>query len=323
MIAARLRTLLTALVLVLAAGFTLAQNVTFPRFLEIGTAGTGGAYYPIGIAMAELLSSKLPVQVTAQVTGGAVENVQLMDEGALAIALTQSASAFNGLYGNPPYDAPKERTRALFGSLTRGVFQIVVLANSDIQTVADLAGRRVGLGPAGGTGIELSNYVFDAAGFGIRGLRASYTAYDEALTALGDGNIDAVVVQTALPNPAIRQLESTGRAVRIVGVPDDIRQAINAEHPYFGLMDVPAAMYGMAAPAPTLFGANMVIVDADLSEEVVYQITKTLFENVDVIRNSHPAAAGVSVETSVDVPIPLHPGAERYFREVGVLPAGN
>lgn len=323
MIAARLRTLLAALVLALVAGSTLAQDADFPRFLEIGTAGTGGAYYPIGIAMAELLSAELPVQVTAQVTGGAVENVQLMDEGALAIALTQSASAFNGLYGNPPYDAPKERTRALFGSLTRGVFQIVVLESSDIQTVADLEGRRVGLGPAGGTGIELSNYVFDAAGFGIDGLRANYTSYDEALTALGDGNLDAVVVQTALPNPAIRQLESSGRDVRLIGIPDEIREAVNAEHPYFGLMDVPAEMYDMDEPAPTLFGANMVIVDADLSEEVVYQITKTLFENVDVIRNSHPAAAGVSVETAVTVPIPLHPGAERYFREVGALPAGN
>jgi uncharacterized protein len=322
-IAARLRILLAALTLALAANAVLAQDADFPRFLEIGTAGTGGAYYPIGIAMAELLSAELPVQVTAQVTGGAVENVQLMDEGALAIALTQSASAFNGLHGNPPYDAPKERTRALFGSLTRGVFQIVVLENSDIQTLADLEGRRVGLGPAGGTGIELSNYVFDAAGFGIAGLRANYTSYDEALTALGDGNLDAVVVQTALPNPAIRQLESSGRDVRLIGIPDDIRQAVNEEHPYFGLMDVPADMYDMAEAAPTLFGANMVIVDADLSEEVVYQITKTLFENVDVIRNSHPAAAGVSVETSADVPIPLHPGAERYFREVGVLPAGN
>lgn len=319
----RARTILTALVLACVVGAAGAQNVEFPRFLEIGTAGTGGAYYPIGIAMAELLSAELPTQVTAQVTGGAVENVQLMDEGALAIALTQSASAFNGLNGNAPYDAPKERTRALFGSLTRGVFQIVVLDSSDIRTVADLAGRRVGLGPAGGTGIELSNYVFDAAGFGIDGLRGNYTAYDEALTALGDGNLDAVVVQTALPNPAIRQLESSGRKVRLISIPDDIRNAVNAEHPYFGLMDVPADMYGMDEAAATLFGANMVIVDADLDEEVVYQIVKTLFENIDVIRNSHPAAAGVSLESSVDVPIPLHPGAERYFREVGALPAGN
>ncbi len=313
-----LRTLALGLALTALVGsFAAAQS--FPRFLEIGTAGTGGAYYPIGVAMAELLSRELPMQVTAQVTGGAVENVQLLDEGALAIALTQSASAFNGLNGNAPYDGPKARTRALFGSLTRGVFQIVVRADSDIQELSDLAGKRVGLGPAGGTGIELANYVFDAAGFGIAGMRGSYTAYDEALTALGDGNLDAVVVQTALPNPAIRQLESSGRAVRLIGIPADIAAAVNAEHPYFGLMDVPAAMYGMDVDTPTLYGANMVIVDADLDEEVVYQIVKTLFENVDVIRNSHPAAAGVSVETSVDVPIPLHPGAERYFREVGAL----
>lgn len=323
MIRKRIRSVALALLTLGVALAPAALAQSFPRFIEIGTAGTGGAYYPIGVAMAELLTAELPTQATATVTGGAVENVQLMDEGSLAIALTQSASAFNGLYGNAPYDGPKERTRALFGSLTRGVFQIVVRADSDIRELAQLEGRRVNLGPAGGTGIELSNYVFDAAGFGIAGLRASYTSYDEALTALGDGNVDAVVVQTALPNPAIRQLESGGRAVRLIGIPDDIREAVNAEHPYFGLMDVPAATYAMESDTPTLFGANMVIVDADLDEEVVYQITKTLFENVDVIRNSHPAAVDVSVETSVDVPIPLHPGAERYFLEVGALPAGN
>lgn len=312
---------LLLLVAMLHAPTALAQDL--PRFLEIATAGTGGAYYPIGVAMADILTRELDTQATAQVTGGAVVNVQLMQEGAAAIALTQSASAFNGLAGNAPFDAPKDRVRALLGSLTRGVFQIAVREGSGIETLADLPGKRVGLGPAGGSGIELASYVFAAAGFTIDDVRASFTAYDEAATALGDGNLDALVVQTAIPNPALAQLEATGKSFFLLPIPDDVRAAVNADHPYFARMDVPVGAYGGSEPIPTLYGANMVIVDRDLSEDAVYLITKTLFDNVDAIRASHPAAGGVTLEDAVTVPIPLHPGAERYYREAGVLDAAN
>lgn len=318
-----LHRLALALLLTLPATAALAQTTDLPRFLEIGTAGTGGAYYPIGVAMAELLSDKLSSRVTAQVTGGAVENVQLLQQGSVDLALTQSASAFNGLEGNAPYDAPKDRTRGLLGSLTRGVFQIVVRDGSGIESITDLRGKRVGLGPAGGTGVELATYVFEAAGFGIGDVRANFTSYDEAVTALGDGNLDAVIIQTALPNPALRQLEAAGKSFRLIGLPDEVRREVNENHPYFGLMDIPVDVYGSDEPIPTMFGANMVIVDRDLSEEAVYQITKAIFENIEVIQNSHPAARGVSLENAADVPIPLHPGAARYYREMGVLGEEN
>lgn len=317
------RKTLTAALVSIVLMLTPAMAQDLPRFLEVATAGTGGAYYPIGIAMADILTSELNTIATAQVTGGAVANVQLVQEGAAAIALTQSASAFNGFQGNAPFDAPKDRVRALFGSLTRGVFQIAVREGSGIETLADLPGKRVGLGPAGGSGIELATYVFEAAGFTINDVRASFTAYDEAATALGDGNLDALVVQTAIPNPALAQLEATGKSFFLLDIPDEVRNAVNEAHPYFALMNVPVGAYGSTKEVATLYGANMVIVDRDLSEEAVYLITKALFENIDAIRASHPAARGVTLEDAINVPIELHPGAARYFREVGVLASGN
>ena len=298
----------------------LSQEVNeLPRFVEVATAGTGGAYYPIGVAMAEILTKNLDTQATAQVTGGAVENVQLLQDGSVTIALTQSASAYKGLAGEAPYDAPKDRVSGLIGNLTQGVFQIVAREGSDIETLADLEGKRVGLGPAGGTGIELSTFIFNAAGFGLDDVRGNYTSYDEAVTALGDGNLDAVIIQTALPNPALRQLEAAGKTFRLIPVPDDVMQQVNEEHPYYDITEIPADVYGTDAPIPTMAGSNVVIIDRNLSEEAVYQIVKTLFENIDVIRNSHPAAQGLSLEAAPDLPVPLHPGAERYYREMGVL----
>jgi uncharacterized protein len=312
------RLLLTAMIA--GASFASAQStVAMPRFLEIATAGVGGAYYPIGIGMAEILSANLNTQATAQVTGGAVENIQLIQDGSVAIALTQSATAFKGLNGLAPFEQPNDRVCALFGALTQGVFQIAAREGSGIETLEDLRGKRVSLGPAGGLGVELAGYVFEAAGFGISDVRATYISYEESASAMSDGNIDAVIIQTALPNPALRQLEVSGGGFRMVPLPQHVIDAVLSEHPYYDAIDIPASMYESDGDVPTLFGANMVIVDCDLSDDVVYEITRTLFTNIEGIRNSHPAAKDLTVELAARTPVPLHPGADRYFREIGVL----
>jgi TRAP transporter TAXI family solute receptor len=105
----------------------------------------------------------------------------------------------------------------------------------------------------------------------------------------------------------------------MIPLPQDVIDSIVSEHPYYEPMAIPASMYDTNTEIPTLFGANMVVIDCSLSEDVVYEITRALFENVDAIRNSHPAAKDVTAETSARTPIPLHPGAERYFREAGFL----
>ena len=318
----RVRQALAVAAAVVIGAFAVAQSpedVEFPRFVEIGTAGTGGAYYPIGIAMAELLTAQFDTQATAQVTGGAVENIQLIQDGSVKIALTNSASAFRGRNGIEPFMAAHERVLGVFSNLTQGVFHIAAREGSGIETLEDLQGMRVSLGPAGGLGVELSGYVFEAAGFSIDDVRATFLSYDESAQMMVDGSLDAVVIQTALPNPALRQLEALGRGFNIIPLPEDVIEEVTSEHPYFDRFVIPADMYGTDSDVPTLNGTNMVVADAELPEDVVYYFTKAFIENIEVIQNSHPAAARFVPENAPLMPIELHPGAERYYREAGLL----
>lgn len=294
-------------------------DVTFPRFIEIGTASVGGVYYPPGIAMAEILTSNFKTQATAQVTGGALENIQLIQDGNVKLAITTTANAFRGRNGLAPFTQEHPRVMALMSGLSQGVYHIAARPGSGIKTLTDLVGKRVSLGPAGGLGVELSSYVFEAAGFAIKDVRATYLSYDESASMMADGNLDAVIFQTALPNPALTQLEATGHSFEIVPLPEDVISQVVADHPYFSRFEVPADMYDMPANAPTLNGTNMVIVDSELSEDVVYLITKAFIDNIDSIRASHPAIGAFNADSASVVPIPLHPGAVRYYRDAGLL----
>jgi len=307
-----------AVLLAIIVGSSFAQT-KLPKFIEIGTAGTGGAYYPIGIAMAEILTQRLKVQATAQVTGGAVENIRLIQEGSVKIALTTTANAFRGLNGLAPFTKPNPRVAGLFSNLTQGVYQIAVRENSGIKTLTDLKGKRVSLGPQGGLGVELSDYVFKAAGFSISDVRATFLSYEESATMMDDGNLDAVIIQTALPNPALRQLQSTGKKFNVISLPANVIQKVSTDHPYFAAFTIPASMYGTSADVQTLNGTNMAIIDKDLPEDVVYQIMKALMDDIDKIRASQPSTKGFSLETAAQMPIPLHPGAERYYREHNII----
>lgn len=311
-------------ILVFALAFAAVSVVAFgqakiPRFIEIGTAGTGGAYYPVGIAMAEILTAKLKTQATAQVTGGAVENIRLIQDGSVKLAITTTASAYRGLKGLPPFTKPSPRVMGLFSNLTLGVYQIAVREGSGIKTIQDLRGKRVSLGPQGGQAVELSDYAFRAAGFTINDVKATFLSYEESATMMADGNLDAVVIQAALPSPALRQLQSSNKRFEMISLPASVVEKVTADHPYYAAFTIPTSMYNTSAEVRTLNGTNMAVVDRDLSEDVVYEILKALLADIEKIRASQPSARAFSAENAAAMPIPLHPGAERYYRENKLL----
>ena len=299
--------------------FAQGQVNGLPKFIQVGTAGMGGAYYPIGIAIANILTKNLPTQATAVVTGGAVANIGLIQNGTVNIALTQSAVAYKARKGMAPFKQKNDKICGLFGNLTQGVFQIAVRPGSGIKTLQDLKGKRVSLGPAGGLGVELAGYVFQAAGFSVKDVKATYISYNESASSMADGNLDAMVIQTALPNPALAQLEATGKKFTMLSLPQDVITKVTSDRPYYEPMTIPASVYHSAEPIHTLYGANMVVVSCSMSTDAVYAITKALFQHIGQIQGSHPAAKHFSLAEAPKIPIPLHPGAAKYFREVGVL----
>ena len=291
------------------------QEGGIPRFIEIGTAGTGGAYYPIGIAMAEILTDILKTQATAQVTGGAVDNIRLIQEGSVKLAITSAASAYRGLEGIDPFTEPHTRISGLFGNLTQGIYQVAVRADSHIQDFYGLKGSRISLGPQGGLGVEMSKYAFEASGFTIDDVKATFLSYAESATMMADGNLDAIVIQSALPSPALKELQETGKAFRMISVPEEVIEKVHSQYPYYSGTIISASVYGMKADVRTLNSTNVIVIDSELPEETVYQITKALMSNISKINSSHPSAKAFNLKEAPEMPIPLHPGAERYYRE--------
>lgn len=311
--------LVVSLLIVVMACSTILAASSDPKFLTVGTASTGGAFYPIGIAIADIITNKVGISTTAQITGGAVENNFLIQNGTADLAITMGFMAYNAVKGIEPYKEKMPDINVLFSGLSKGVFHVVVNKNSSIRSIKDLKGKRVALGPAGGGAIAVANDVFKFYGISSNDFKPVYISYEQAADALTDGNIDAIVVQSAAPAPAITQLTASNKQIRILSLEDDYLNKILKEATYYSKIVLPETMYGIEQ-ATTIYTSLVVVVNRKMSQDLAYRITKALFENVDVIKNSHPSANELDIKEAVKaLPAPLHPGAVKYYKEKGIL----
>jgi TRAP transporter TAXI family solute receptor len=292
-----------------------------PQFLSIGTAASGGAYYPIGIAMAEILSNDLGIKTSAQVTGGAVENNGLIEDKTLDIAITQGTMAYAAVNATAPYTEKHINVSALFTGLSKGIFHVVTLEGTGIKTMNDLRGKRVVMGPAGGGAINMATDIWTEFGFKIDDVKATYISYSDGIAALTDGKCDAVVVQSAAPASAITELFVTRKDAVIIPVDETMGKQITSKYPYYSYYLIPANVYNTPSDIPVIHLSNMVVCRTDLPDGLVYDITKALMNGIDKIKQSNPAAKDLSLDAATTgVPIPLHSGAVKYFKENGKLP---
>lgn len=313
------KSLVVALLIVVMACSTISAASRDPKFLTVGTASTGGAFYPIGIAMADIITNKVGISTTAQITGGAVENNFLIQNRTADLAITMGFMAYNAVKGITPYKEKMTDINVLFSGLSKGVFHVVVNKNSSIRSIKDLKGKKVALGPAGGGAIAVANDVFKFYGISSNDFKPVYISYEQAADALTDGNIDAIVVQSAAPAPAITQLTASNKQIRVLSLEDDYLNKILKEATYYSKIVLPETMYG-AEQATTIYTSLVVVVNKKMSQDLAYRITKALFENVDVIKNSHPSAKELDIKEAVKaLPAPLHPGAVKYYKEKGIL----
>lgn len=313
----KLRVVLASLICLAMAVNVYAAD---PKFLSIGTASIGGAFYPIGIAMADIITNKVGIQTSAIVTGGAVENNTLIENKSVDIAITMGFMAYNAANGFAPYTKKMPNVNVLFSGLSKGVFQIVVGKNSSIKKIEDLKGKKVALGPAGGGAIAVANDIFAFYGLTSKDFKAVYISYEQAADALTDGNIDAIVVQSAAPAPAIMNLTATKKPIRLLSIDDTTLSKILKTATYYSKEVLPKSMYGTDEDVVTVFTSLVVVVDKSMSEDLAYRITKAMFDNIDVIKKSHPSAVDVSLDLAVEaLPADMHPGAIKYFKEKGKL----
>ncbi|WP_417421663.1 TAXI family TRAP transporter solute-binding subunit [Halomonas sp.] len=288
--------------------------------LSIATGGTGGVYYPIGGGLAEMINNRIEgAQATAEVTGASVENMGLIMRGDADLALALADTVYQAYTGTGDFEGRQiENTRAL-ASVYPNAVQLVTLAESDIESIADLAGKRVSVG-APGSGTELNaRAVLEANGISYEDFTPQRLNFNETADAIRDGDIDAGFWSVGPPTSSILNLAAT-RDIRLIGLSDDEIANAQEEEAVFAPYELAAGMYdGMDEAVQTIGIPNVLVVNADMDEELAYQLTQLLFENTDELIAVHPAANDTTVEfTMKSTPVPLHPGAIRYFEEMDV-----
>jgi TRAP transporter TAXI family solute receptor len=293
------------------------------RVINIVTAPPGGSWYVIGGTLASIINDAVPgVQAVAEVSGGAEENVRLVGTGQSNLGFVISKTALQGYQGEAPFAQPFTSLRMLLSNLDIGRINVVVLEGSPLANVCDLEGRRVGVGPSGHGSLANLREIFSAGcGFTFDDITAIYLPYDQALSALGDGRLEAAVLYVSPPIPAISEFGAT-RRFRLLPLTEEARDAVVAKYPYYLKTTIPTGAYtGVTADIPVVGTSNGLMVSADLPEDLVYQITKATFDHLDRFRGSYPTIAGFTLEVaSKGGLIPYHEGAIRYYRERGVWP---
>lgn len=290
------------------------------EFINILTGGTSGVYYPLGVALSDIYAKGIDgARTQVQSTKASVENLNLLQQGKGELAFALGDSVKYAWEGNAEvgFKAPLTKLRAI-AAIYPNVIQIAALTDSGVKTVADLKGKSLSVGAAK-SGTELNaRAIFDASGMSYDDLgKLEYLPFSESVELLKNRQLDATLQSSGLGNAALKDL-STSQAITFVSVPTDVAASLGA--PYVA-STIPAGTYeGQTEDVPTVAVVNFLVTHEDVSDEVAYQMTKLLFENLDTLKAAHSAAAGISIEEAVKgSPIPLHPGAERYYKEQGLL----
>jgi TRAP transporter TAXI family solute receptor len=288
--------------------------------LVMATGGTAGTYYPFGGAMAKIWNSKIKdMNVTAQTSGAAAENVRLINKKEVELALTQSDTLDFAFNAKEAFKEPLKDMSAI-AVLYPEVVQVVVRADSPIKSFADLKGKKVGVG-APGSGTEANfRQLLDAYGMKKEDVNAQYLSFSESAEAFKDKHIDAFVATSAIPNAGVMDV-ATQNEIRILDIPADMAEKLMQKYPFLTPAKVPANTYrGQSAEASTVAMNAVLIAGNQLKEDMVYSLTKTLFENQADLASAHAKGKELNIQNAVKgVSIPFHPGAVKYYKEKGVM----
>ena len=315
----RIRTLMAALTaLFLTAGTALAQ-----QSLSIATGGTGGTYYPVGGAYAELVNEHIEgYTAAAEVTGASVENAALISRGDSDIALALGDTvrqAYTGTvnFGGEGQPPQLSNLRAL-GIAYPNAIQLVVMADSDIHSLADLEGKRVSVG-APGSGTEVSaQSILEANGITYDDIEEQRLNFNETASALRDGDIDAGFWSVGPPTSSIMDLATT-RDIRLISLEgEELENAMGASD-VFVEYTLPAGTYtGVDEDTTTIGTPNVILAAAEMDEQLAYDFLDALYSNIDDIIAVHPSGNDTTPEFALSAsPIPLHAGAVEYYQDQG------
>ena len=313
---------LSAAIVAVALGF--AAPAAAQMQLSIATGGTGGVYYPMGGGLAEIINNHIDgYSATAEVTGASVENMGLIATGDADLAIALADTVAQAYTGTGRFEGQQLSMVRGIASMYANMVQIVALEGSGVTTLADLRGRRVSVG-APGSGTEVNaEQILSANGLSYDDIEEQRLNFNETADALANGDIDAGFWSVGAPTSSILNLATTQSIHMIALSPEEMTAAIGA-NPIFARTTLPGGVYaGVDEAVPVVGVPNVLVVSAEMDDDLAYAITKARGELdpntiIAELQAVHPAANQTTVEFTLDAtPVPLHPGAIRYFEEIG------
>lgn len=297
----------------LAAGLVFSVAPAHSEELRIGTASMGGAFYPMGQGIANLVAKYAGGGLTMVpiVTAGSVKNPSLVASGELDIGMTNTNLALLANAGKGAYK--KKLDLAAVGALHPSVLNMVTLASSPINTFADIKGKRVAVGPAGGGTLSFLQRLLEMHGMNMKEITPSFLSYNDGFSQLADGNVDAAFALAGYPAAALSQARAT-KELKFIRIVDDKFEAMLKKYPYYTRVVMPKETYRLREDAVVLGVSNVLVVRRDMPEAKVYAITKAIYDHLDEFRAANANARQINPKDSLTMPMPLHPGAARYFK---------
>ncbi|HEY9040085.1 MAG TPA: TAXI family TRAP transporter solute-binding subunit [Roseovarius sp.] len=312
------------------AAASLLQMTALPGFAQdrvffgIATGGTGGTYYPLGGMLAQLISNTAEIpdtklSATAETGNASVANAQLLGRGEIESAFV-AADILDAAYkGINQFDGePAENIRAI-GALYPETVQLVVRADSGIETFEDLKGKSISSGSPGSGQWQLLGDLMVAHGMTREDVSEDFSSFSQSVDKIKDGNLDASLITAGSPTSSVTDL-ANGHDIRIVPLSGPAIAKLQETQPYYANAVLAGGTYnGQDSDVETLAVRAIWATHADVPDEIVYAVTKALYENTETLGNVHPKGKEISLDKALEsVSVPLHPGAEKYYAKKGI-----
>ncbi|MER2119931.1 MAG: TAXI family TRAP transporter solute-binding subunit [Solibacillus sp.] len=284
------------------------------KFVSILTGGTQGTYYPLGGTFADLITTDTGVKATAEVSQASAANMTSLANGDAEVAFVQTDIAYYATNGTLMFEGEAIDSVVALGALYPETVQLVTLADSGIKTFADLKGKKVSVGAPGSGTFANAEQLLEIHGLTMDDIEAQNLDFGESTDGIQSGQIDAAFITAGYPTGAVEALNATN-GVYIIPVEADKAEELIAKYPYYAVDNIPTGTYGLESDIPAVSVGAMLAVKKELPEDLVYAMTKAIYDNTDKI--SHAKGTFIKAESGLDgIGIDVHPGAQRYFDEV-------
>ena len=297
-------------------------------FIRIASGPAGGNWYPLGAKQAEIFSREVPGIVASSGPGGGVGNIRDVDNGEAEIGFTYGHSAYNAYAGRIPFTQAHTNIRHL-ATLYPAALHAAVRSDSDIHGYADLGDKNLSPGKLTDSGYAIFELILAGHGMNLEQIRSNggtvhHVSYADSVALMKDGHIDLVTAITSLPQATFLDLQFRP-GVRFLPIEDSILQRIISENPGYVSLQITSDHYeSVAMPVTTLGAVTTLIINQDLPDDIVYNITRSLWEAHDELLNVASTWQEARLERAIDsATIPVHPGAMRYYREQGLSNRGD